>query len=293
MDEKAVEILAQIQRSLQVIAGAMAKAPNIKKPLGDFLSFDWSSIGAQVLRQDDDGVSIVEHNGQIYKRRAPDNKFEACIWYSRCTGKDESGDNKYETLISFETIKDDVEPLGSKARKAIQSQRKTSKPPAPKQTAPTPPTASENNVLPIQPKRLTAEEMDIRAGRLVADGCVNCIPGSKCVVKANDKISYDVTRQEGKLACECERFGLQQDCEHVRAVRLHFSPAKPDGRAELVMLIADVLSAGGAQEMVNGVVAKLCDGLYDPAQLNDEQVAKARRALQFKLEELNAQRKAA
>lgn len=287
MEERATEILAQIHRSLQVIAGALAKAPNMHKPLGDFPSFDWESIGAQALRSDADGVSIVEHNGRIYKRRAPDNKFEPCIWFSRCTGKAADGANEYETLITFEVIKDDVEPIGSKARKALQSQRK----PATHSTVP--PAGNQDNVLPIQPKKLTVEEMNIRAGELVRERKVACA-GDKCTVQANNKTSYDVTRGENKkLVCQCERFGLQRDCEHVRAVRLHYSTPRPDGKTEVSMLTADLKAAGMKPEDVDALLAKLCDGLFDPAQMDVAQIQKAKKALQFKLEELNAKKKAA
>jgi hypothetical protein len=48
-------------------------------------------------------------------RRSPANKFGEAIWFSRCTGKDENGENKYEKLITFKpTSKIAVEPLPEK-----------------------------------------------------------------------------------------------------------------------------------------------------------------------------------
>lgn len=109
-------ILDDIRQSLAVIAGAMATAPDIRQPIQDYATFNWSSIGAEVLRNDDDGPSLVKWNGKIFKRRSPQNKFEPSIWFSRCVGKREDGANNYETLISFDVIKDDVEPINPKAR---------------------------------------------------------------------------------------------------------------------------------------------------------------------------------
>lgn len=153
-------------------------------------------------------------------------------------------------------------------------------------------TSTASNVLPIETKRLTAEEMNRRAGQLVKEGRVVC-DGNKCTVRANDAVSYDVTRQDGKLTCQCERFGLQHDCEHVRAVKLQYSTPKPDGKVEVAMLVADLLRAGCAQTEIDALIAKLCEGVCEPAQLTDAQIPKAKQALQFKLEEMLAKRKAA
>lgn len=166
------------------------------------------------------------------------------------------------------------------------------KPQAQSRTTPNQASQPASNVLPIEAKKLTSEEMQKRAEQIVKESRVTC-EGSKCVVRANEKISYDVTRQDGKLTCQCERFGAHKDCEHIRAVRLHYSTPKPDGKTEVSMLIADVRQAGCSQETIDALLAKLCDGLFDPTQMDDAQIQKAKRALQFKLEELNAQRKAA
>lgn len=123
-------ILAQMAQSLQQIAMAMTPNSEISKPISEYLTFDWPSIGAKVLREDEDGPSIVEWNGQVYKRRAPDNQFGACIWFSRCIGKDGDGKNKYESLICFSEIKDDVQPLGRKAKKLVEASRQERRPAA-------------------------------------------------------------------------------------------------------------------------------------------------------------------
>lgn len=184
-------------------------------------------------------------------------------------------------------------PTGASAQASRQGTG-GNKPPAPSPaTTQGPAPNPTSNVLPIEAKKLTPDEMDKRAAQLVAENRITCT-GNQCTVKANEKISYTVARgDDKKLTCQCERFKTWKDCEHIRAVRLLYSTPKADGRAELTMLIADVLKAGATQEVVNGVIAKLCDGLYDPAQLDDAQIQKAKQALQFKLEELLAGNKAA
>lgn len=295
MTEQELVIFENIQRSLQIIAGALAKAPNIQQPIGDYPNFDWSKIGARVLRTDADGASVVEHNGRIYKRRSPDNKYEACIWFSRCTGKDESGDNRYETLISFETIKDDVEPLGHKARKALESViGRTGRQSQPKPTNHQSPVTAPDNVSTFKPKPLTEDELKLRAQRLVTEGRVTFDAASKTyTVQVNDKISYQV---KPGPTCDCERFKAATEpkfrCEHIRAVVLFTSePIKPAQRDELKLLITDLLKAGVPGAEIDAAIAKVCDGLYVVGELSPEQTAKAIRTLQGKLNALAVTRR--
>lgn len=133
-----MEVLAEISRNLGIVASALSPAPELRRPLADYLTFDWSKIGARILAQDQDGPTIVEHNGRIYKRRAPDNKYGAAIWFSRADGKDAEGNNNYVSLISFEIFTQTVEPIGHKVREALAQYRKQ----APRRQAPPPPPAA-------------------------------------------------------------------------------------------------------------------------------------------------------
>src|SRR5262245_8947360 len=83
--------LAEMKQSLAAIAGAMATGLDIREPIQDYATFDWSSIGAEVARVDEDGPTVIRWNGKFYKRRSPSNKFEPSIWYSRCVGKNADG----------------------------------------------------------------------------------------------------------------------------------------------------------------------------------------------------------
>jgi hypothetical protein len=121
------EILQMIAASLQGIESHLRQiaissnpAPNYQRPLSDYPGFDWLSIGATVLKEDHDGATAVEWNGQIFTRRSPNNKFDAAVWFSRSVGKDADGSNKYVRLITFKTASE-AEPIAAKAKKSISS----------------------------------------------------------------------------------------------------------------------------------------------------------------------------
>jgi hypothetical protein len=114
------ESLQGIESHLRQIALSSNPAPNYQRPLSEYHGFDWSSIGAGVLKEDEDGVSSVEWNGQVFTRRSPNNRFDAAIWFSRCVGKDSDGNNRYVRLISFKAASD-AEPIAAKAKKAARS----------------------------------------------------------------------------------------------------------------------------------------------------------------------------
>ncbi len=134
--EKLITVLGQrmnaLTRTLQMIAESLQgvelhlsemsissnPAPNYRRPLSDYQDFDWASIGAIVLKEDKDGATEVEWNGQVFTRRSPNNSFEAAIWFSRSVGKDSEGKNKYLRLITFKAPSESG-PIAVKAKKAI------------------------------------------------------------------------------------------------------------------------------------------------------------------------------
>lgn len=85
--------------------------PNYQHDLKAFSRFDWLAIGATVMERDRYGVSAVSWGGHEYKRRSPQNKFGEAIWFSRCTGKDDRGENEYKRLITFKREISKAEPL--------------------------------------------------------------------------------------------------------------------------------------------------------------------------------------
>jgi ssDNA-binding DdrB-like protein len=112
--------LEGIESQLRQMAISSNPAPNYQRPLSEYPTFDWSSIGAIVLNRDDDGVTAVEWNGQVFTRRSPSNKFPEAVWYSRHLGQDVDGNKRYVRLITFKVLSD-AEPIAAKAKKAIRT----------------------------------------------------------------------------------------------------------------------------------------------------------------------------
>ena len=113
-------------QSLQRIADALellapsAKAPNYQLPLEQWSKFDWASIGARVELSDNYGAAVVSWRGMQYQRRSPNNKFGSCIFFSRCTGRDDAGELQYEQLCTFKPVKRiEVEPLPEKVAQLV------------------------------------------------------------------------------------------------------------------------------------------------------------------------------
>ncbi|WP_066425114.1 single-stranded DNA-binding protein [Anabaena sp. 4-3] len=102
-------------------ATTSTKAPNYQRKIEEFKHFDWSTIDATVERADQYGAAIVTWKGYQFVRRSPSNKFGAAVWFSRCTGKDETtGENVYERLITFKPLADkEVDPLPEKVSRYL------------------------------------------------------------------------------------------------------------------------------------------------------------------------------
>jgi hypothetical protein len=112
--------LRGVESHLRQIAVSSNPTPNYQRPLSEYPTFDWPSIGATVLNRDGDGVTAVERNGQVFTRRSPSNKFAEAIWFSRHLGQDSDGNKRYARLITFRAL-NDAEPIASKAKKAIRA----------------------------------------------------------------------------------------------------------------------------------------------------------------------------
>jgi DdrB-like protein len=97
-------------------------APNYQATLEKFPDFDWASIGATVEKSDRDGVALVSWARTLYKRRSPDNAYGAAIFFSRCVGRNEAGQNQYERLITFTPYKEqDIQPISRAVERLIKS----------------------------------------------------------------------------------------------------------------------------------------------------------------------------
>jgi len=112
--------LRSIESHLRQMAVSSNPAPNYQRPLSEYPTFDWPSIGATVLNRDGDGATSVEWSGQVFTRRSPSNKFQCAIWFSRHLGQDADGNKRYARLITFRDL-NDAEPIAAKAKKAIRT----------------------------------------------------------------------------------------------------------------------------------------------------------------------------
>jgi hypothetical protein len=119
IQERQVAALERIAIALEAMKPEKP-APNYRQDLKNFATFDWSKIEAQVEKTDQYGVAVVLWNGQRYLRRSPENAFGAAIFFTRCIGKDETGKNKYERLITFESKGDiAVRPISREAESLL------------------------------------------------------------------------------------------------------------------------------------------------------------------------------
>jgi hypothetical protein len=114
--------LERIAESISALVPVSTAAPNYQQTLESFARFDWESIGVTVERSDQFGAAVVSWRGLQFVRRSPSNKFGEAIWFSRCTGKDDSGENCYERLITFTAVsRVEVEPVPSKVQRLMQN----------------------------------------------------------------------------------------------------------------------------------------------------------------------------
>jgi hypothetical protein len=120
-----LEIQNRQMTALERIAAALDRlapntAPNYQRSLEEFKTFDWESIGVIVEKSDQYGAAVVNWNGYQFVRRSPSNKFGEAIWFSRCVGKGDDGENKYERLVTFKPLsKKEVEPIPAHVSKFL------------------------------------------------------------------------------------------------------------------------------------------------------------------------------
>lgn len=107
--------LNRIATAMEALVAAQTPAtpPDFVRGIGEYATFDWSSINAHVIERDEYGPSVVEFRGKAYKRRSPENKYDPVIYFSRAY-KDENDAITYERLITFKEFKP-AEPLARKA----------------------------------------------------------------------------------------------------------------------------------------------------------------------------------
>lgn len=117
--ERLFQVLERLTQALELLCPEK-KPPNYTFALEDFKSFDWESIGARVYKVDQYGAAIAIWNDRQYIRRSPDNAFGSTIYFSRCIGRDETGKNVYERLVTFKPLSEvKVRPISRDAESII------------------------------------------------------------------------------------------------------------------------------------------------------------------------------
>lgn len=244
------ERLSQINGTLNFLLEALKPGPEYARHISEYPTFDWSSIGATVVGKDRWGATIVDWNGKYWKRRSPDNKYGADIWFSRCVGK-ENNENIYAQLIIFADKQADfsVDELGDNAKGALAKyvKKDTTKPIGQPRTQPQPaaetkqqpppqtesiePAAEEidwdggQRNAPAQRQGPSVRQREMKAKALVKAGLVSRktdAPGYKVKDQGQE---FDVWRDEpGKVQCMCPELTLvrhtdkEARCSHIYAV---------------------------------------------------------------------------
>jgi hypothetical protein len=136
----AVERLAAAAEAL--VQGQQRKASSpakFIKPIEEFPSFDWSSIGAKIEYRDSDRiVAAVSWGGFTYERK----QKHGDVWFSRNAGRDDEGNLCYETLVKFAA---NVAPssLPTNMVKAFESQPQPQPPQQPQRSSQSQPVVKE------------------------------------------------------------------------------------------------------------------------------------------------------
>lgn len=99
--ERLIGVVERIARALEA-SNPEPPAPNYKADIKEYPDYQWDAIGAEIEQVDRYGAATVLWRGKRFVRRSPENSYGAVVFFSRCVGKDESGKDKYERLITFE-----------------------------------------------------------------------------------------------------------------------------------------------------------------------------------------------
>lgn len=107
-----INILAKLETITTLLKQLLRQnaphAPNYRHPLSAYWTFDWHSIGAEIIRRDKKGATQVLWGGYLWLRRNDNGrKYGDAIWFSRADGRNDNGDMNYIRLITF---KDSAEP---------------------------------------------------------------------------------------------------------------------------------------------------------------------------------------
>ena len=119
-----IDILAKLETITTLLRQMLRQnaplAPNYRHPLSAYWTFDWPSIGAEIIRRDKKGATQVFWSGYLWTRRNDNcRKYGDAIWFSRANGRTDTGDPEYIRLITF---KDSAEAEPVRVRRQLPKQ---------------------------------------------------------------------------------------------------------------------------------------------------------------------------
>ncbi|MCO5185406.1 MAG: single-stranded DNA-binding protein [Anaerolineae bacterium] len=107
-----ISILAKLETITTLLRQLLRQnapyAPNYRYPLAAYWTFDWTTIGAEIIRRDDKGATQVLWGGYLWTRRNDAGRqYGKAIWFSRIDSGSDRDDLTYIRLITF---KNSAEP---------------------------------------------------------------------------------------------------------------------------------------------------------------------------------------
>lgn len=107
-----ISILAKLETITTLLKQLLRQnapyAPNYRYPLAAYWTFDWTTIGAEIIRRDDKGATQVLWGGYLWTRRNDAGRqYGKAIWFSRVDSSNDRDDLTYIRLITF---KNSAEP---------------------------------------------------------------------------------------------------------------------------------------------------------------------------------------
>jgi hypothetical protein len=95
--------------------------PKLRRKLEDYSSFDWVTIGAQVVGYDEYGATEVSWGGHIWSRRRSKNEdqYGQSVWFNRTIAGEGNNGAKYLKLITFAEKTATIKPISADLKERL------------------------------------------------------------------------------------------------------------------------------------------------------------------------------
>jgi hypothetical protein len=151
MDEFQIKVLGILDR----IAAALEEknAPMVfVRALSEFKTFDWAAEGFRIVQEDPAGPTLVEFDGQVYKRYWKERDGQANgFWYARPIGKKPDGSTDFLTVLKFRAMSES-KPLPPSVQSKLELEKPAHKPAQAEASKPDPAQAEADQKKPDRPK---------------------------------------------------------------------------------------------------------------------------------------------